>query len=144
MRFSQNLILLPVAVQVTLTLAVLILMGFVRARSAKAMRKSMQDLALATDADWTAEATQVSNNFKNQFELPVLFYVGCAFALITRSVDSWMFALAALFVLSRIVHTAVHVTSNIVMLRGSAYLFGAVSLLLLWITLVWRVAVAGW
>lgn len=144
MRISQNVILIPVLVQVALTLVVMVLMGAARSRSMRERHKRMQDIALASNDDWTDEAVQCANNFKNQFELPVLFYVCCLFALVTRMVDAWLFALACLFVLTRIAHTLIHVTSNVVSRRFAAYLAGAALLLAMWLMLGWRVAVAGW
>ncbi len=144
MRLSQNLILIPVFAQVLLTYAVLFWMGSKRFRSGKDRGQSAQDLALATDADWSMEARQAANNFRNQFELPVLFYTCCAFTLITRQADVMMFALAASFVVTRIAHAAEHLTTNVVMRRGTAYLVGAFLLLVMWILLVWRVMAAGW
>jgi hypothetical protein len=140
---SQNLILLPVFAQVLLTIVVLLLMGRARSHSMKSKRQRLQDLALARDADWDEAALKISNNFKNQFELPVLFYAVAAFALITRSVDVVMLGLAALFVATRVAHTIFHISSNIVLWRGAAYLVGLVALAALWIMLAWRVVASG-
>ena len=144
MRMAQNLILIPVLVQVLLTFAVLLVMGAARYRSAREARKSAQDYALATNADWSEHAQQCANCFRNQFELPVLFYAVCLFALVTRNVDAWLLAGASLFALSRIAHAVVHMSSNVVSIRASAYLIGAALLLGLWLMLTWRVAAAGW
>ncbi|MEZ5844904.1 MAG: MAPEG family protein [Hyphomicrobiaceae bacterium] len=144
MRISQNLILVPVLVQVALTFAVMFMMGFARSRSMRSRRQQMQDMALATADDWTEEAAKCANSFKNQFELPVLFHVCCLFALVTRNVDAVLFSLAALFALSRIAHAAIHIGPNIVAWRFSAYLVGALLLMVMWALLGWRVAVQGW
>lgn len=144
LRMSQNLIVLPVLAQVLLTLAVLVLMGRARARSMRSNRQRLEDMSLATDKDWDENARKASNNFKNQFELPVLFYVVCLFALATRMVDMAFFALAWVFVLSRIAHTAVHIGPNVVAWRGTAYLVGFAALILMWALLTWRIAASGW
>jgi hypothetical protein len=81
--------------------------------------------------------------FQEQFELPVLFYAGTAFALVTRNVDMAMFLLAWIFVLSRLVHAAVHLGSNVIMWRGSAYLVGFAALVGLWGLLAVRVIWSG-
>ena len=36
---------------------------------------------------WPDDATKRAANFRNQFELPVLFYAVVAFALITKGAD---------------------------------------------------------
>lgn len=129
-------ILFPVIVQVVLTLGVLVAMGPARAQS---MRENGQKL---TDDDvrigqntWSTEAVKVSKNYANQFELPVLFYAVVAFAMITSAVDLLMVGLAWVFVLSRVVHTAIHIGPNIVMWRGTAFLVGFVALALMWLKL---------
>lgn len=140
---SQNMILLPVLAQVALTFAVLVIMGRSRGRSMRTRGQSFQDVALATEKDWDAPATQAANNYKNQFEMPVLFYVVTAFALMTRYVDPVLFSLACLFVATRIAHTVIHVGANNVTARGTAFLAGVVALLAMWIVLGWRIAAAG-
>ena len=141
---SQNLIVLPVLAQVLLTLVVLVLMGPARSRSMRERRQRLEDMALAAEKDWNEAARKVANNFKNQFELPVLFYVVCLFALATRTVDTALFVLACVFVLSRIAHTAIHIGPNVVAWRGTAYLVGFAALILMWVLLAWRIAASGW
>lgn len=140
---SQSLIILPVTTQVLLTCVVLLLMARARSRSMRECGKDMEDLALATAADWNVAARKASNNYSNQFELPVLFYAATAFALITRTVDGWMLALAWVFVASRVLHSVVHLTINIVRWRGSTFLVGFAALLAMWGLLTWRVVQAG-
>lgn len=142
-RMAQNLILLPVFAQVLLTFGVLIVLGQRRRRSIAIRRQTIQAMALARDGDWEIPALLAANHFKNQFELPVLFYAGTAFALVTRNVDMAMFLLAWLFVVSRLVHTAVHLGSNVIVWRGSAYLVGFAALVGLWGLLAVRVVWSG-
>ena len=54
----------------------------------------------------------------NQFELPVLFYVLTILAIITKHADFLFVVMAWIFVLSRLAHAFVHVTSNNLELRG--------------------------
>ena len=50
---------------------------------------------------------------------------------------SWLFAL------SRLVHAAVYVTSNVVIRRFQAFLAGTLVLMAMWIVLAARILVAG-
>ncbi len=134
---NQNLILLPVFLQVLLTLAVMVVMGSRRRSALVSKKTTMKDVALGQDA-WPADATKASNNFKNQFETPVLFFAAAAFALITKSIDIWMLGLAWVYVITRIGHAAVHLGGNIVMQRASLYLAGVVALLAMWVMIVVR------
>ena len=68
-------------------------------------------------------------NFRNLFELPVVFYALCLYLYATDNVDDGFLVGAWTFVGFRIVHSAVHCTVNIVKLRFAAYMAGA---LVLW------------
>ena len=141
---NQGLILLPVLVQVLLTVAVMMAMGLERGRALKASGKSLddQDVRLG-EVRWSDTAVKRANCFNNQFEYPVLFYAVVAMALALRQVDSMMIWLAWLFVASRIVHAAIHVGPNVVPWRARSFLVGVATLLAMWLMLVWRAVQAG-
>ncbi|MEQ1403582.1 MAPEG family protein [Neorhizobium sp. Rsf11] len=84
------------------------------------------------------ESLLVHNNLKNQFELPVLFHGACL-ALYASTADNWgTVALSWIFVLSRYVHSYVHLTSNRLRYRRPLFIAGFFSLLAMWIWLaVW-------
>ena len=69
-----------------------------------------------------------SNNLKNLFELPVIFYAPCAFLLLTRHVDTIYLSAAWIFVGLRALHSLVHCTANIVKIRFTFYMFSALVL----------------
>ncbi len=138
---SQTAIILPVFAQVALTFVVLIAMATRRRNAFMTGTVKMKDIALGQNA-WPDDATKAANNFKNQFETPVLFYMACAFALITKSVDYWMLGLAWIYVASRIGHAVVQLGANVVLQRFRVYLVGLVALLAMWILLFGRVMVA--
>lgn len=143
MRIDQSLILVPVLAQVLLTLVIAVLLLRARAQSMRERRQRMDDVALATASDWNAAARKVANNYASQFELPVLFYAACAFALITRSVDVALMLLALAFVASRIAHSAIHIGPNRVAPRFTAFLAGFTLLALMWLLLGWRILAPG-
>lgn len=134
----------PVFVQVMLTFAVVIWLGRMRYKSIAedSAPVDRRELALGKHS-WSDAATQASNNFKNQFELPVLFYVGVAFALLFRKTDVLLVALAWAFVLSRVVHALIHLGSNKLKWRRLAYFFGALCLLAFWLALFVRIYADG-
>jgi hypothetical protein len=80
-----------------------------------------------------------ANNLKNLFELPVLFYGLCLFLYVTNSVDTGYVIAAWVFFAFRVMHSFVHCTSNVVMMRF--YLYSAAALAL-WFMLG-RAVVAG-
>ena len=143
MRMSQNLILLPVLAQVLLTLLLLVRLPVVRSRSMRENRQRLEDMALAAPTDWNRAAQKVANSYASQFELPVLFYVVSLAALVTRMVDLPMLGLAALFVLSRLAHAAIHIGPNVVAWRFPVFGAGLLVLIAMSGLLAFRILSAG-
>ena len=69
-----------------------------------------------------------ASNFKNLFELPVLFYGLCLYLFVSGNVDSVYVLSAWAFFAMRVLHSLVHSTRNIVMLRFYCYVAGALAL----------------
>jgi hypothetical protein len=69
-----------------------------------------------------------SDNFKNLFEMPVLFYVLATLLIATDRVDSASVVAAWVFVSFRVLHSAVHCTINVVLLRFYLYLASSLAL----------------
>ena len=69
-----------------------------------------------------------SDNFKNLFEIPVLFYALVLYLFVTKQVDTVYVTAAWIFVVLRALHSIVHCTFNFVMLRFYLYLFSAIAL----------------
>lgn len=133
---SRDLIFLPILVQVLLTLLVFVTLLQAKLRAVKAGTVDKARVALHEDA-WPNEVLQVNNNIRNQFQLPVLFYV---LALVLWALDAvGVLALAAawLFVVSRLVHAWIHLTSNYVPNRRRAFTVG-------WFLLLVIVALVAW
>ncbi len=76
---------------------------------------------------------QAADNFKNLFEVPVLFYALCAVALAVSHVPAWLVYGAWLFVVLRVAHSAIHCTYNKVMHRFPVFLLGFGVIVALWI-----------
>ena len=79
------------------------------------------------------EVSNPSDNLKNLFEIPVLFYALTLYLFVTNHVDAAYVSAAWVFVAFRVLHSAVHCTINIVMVRF--YLYAASTLA------VWFIAV---
>ena len=63
-----------------------------------------------------------SDNLKNLFEIPVLFYALTLYLFVTQQVDATYVAAGWIFVAFRVLHSLVHCTINVVMLRFYLYL----------------------
>jgi hypothetical protein len=125
-------ILAPAFAMVGLTFVVWLRMYFMRIGQMK--RERIHPQAVATSAQAAARLTdsRAADNFRNLFELPVLFYAAVLVAAVTGLVATASLALAWAFVALRVVHSAIHCTYNKVMHRFYAYLAGGVVLFALW------------
>ena len=73
------------------------------------------------------EVSNPSDNFKNLFEIPIVFYVLALYLFVTSQVDATYLAAAWVFVAFRVLHSAVHCTINVVMLRFYLYLLSTLA-----------------
>jgi len=129
---SISAVILPVLVQVGLTLVLLFALGRSRLATLKSGELKVRDIALG-ERVWPKRILQLQNSYQNQFELPVLFYALVALALITRKADMLFVVMAWMFVASRLVHAGIHVTSNKVSWRFMAFTVGVVILAAMWV-----------
>jgi hypothetical protein len=65
-------------------------------------------------ADWPDYVLQVTNDVRNQFEMPVLFYVIALGVWALGEVNVATLTLAWIYVASRLAHAYIHTGSNIV------------------------------
>jgi hypothetical protein len=126
------MVLLPVFAQIALTFALLIGMVFGRRSALVSGETRIRDIALR-EPNWPKRATQIANCFSNQFELPVLFYVLIALALPLRHADLFIVLMSWVFVVSRLAHAGIFVTSNDLGQRSTIWLAGMLVLLAMWI-----------
>lgn len=133
--------LMPVFVQVLLIFLLLARMGRERLGSLASGEVKADDVLL-TDTNYTPRARQFSNCFRNQFELPMLFFVLIAFIMITRVGDILLLALAWTFVLLRYAHAYIHTTSNDLNWRFRAYGAGVIVLIVMWVIFATKILTA--
>jgi hypothetical protein len=136
MTMHGNLIFYPVLVMVLLTLLIYVRLIKVKIRELRAGRVNLERRALHEDA-WPESVLQINNNIRNQFELPVLFYIVCGVLWALEAVGILALVAAWLFVLSRVAHAWVHLTSNYVPNRRRLFTVG-------WWILVFMVLLALW
>lgn len=127
-------VLLPLFVEVLLTFGLLIWLTPLRGR---ALRDGLKpdDIALG-EARWPEDAAKVGNALRNQFELPVLFYVLTILVIVTQHASFLFVMLAWIFVALRLLHAYVHTGTNAVMRRGGVYGIGALVLLIMWLIFI--------
>ena len=74
-----------------------------------------------------AAVSNPSDNLKNLFEIPVIFYALALYLFVTARVDATYVGAAWVFAIFRVLHSAVHCTFNLVMLRFYLYLVSTVA-----------------
>ncbi|MGB8399039.1 MAPEG family protein [Bradyrhizobium sp.] len=129
---SVQSVLLPVFVLAGLTFALLLAMATARTRALASREIRLKDIALG-QPNWPTRVTQIGNCYRNQFELPLLLYVLIALALPLRHADLFIVLMSWVFVVTRLVHAAIFVTSNDVRQRSLVWFAGVLVLLAMWI-----------
>jgi hypothetical protein len=135
---SVQMVLLPVFVLVGLTFALLLGMFWARRQALVTKQTKIRDIALGQQ-NWPQRATQISNCYANQFELPILFYALIALALPLRHVDLVLVLLSWVFVVTRFAHAGIFVSSNDLGQRSVAWFAGALVLLAMWVYFALRI-----
>lgn len=123
----------PMIVQAALVYAIYAVMSrrrFESVRSGKARASDFRVPSVEPETSATA-----ARSLSNQFELPVLFFVVCLSLQITAGVSHVALIVAWIFVLSRIAHAAVHVTSNKLRYRRPLFVVGYIANFVLWVAL---------
>ncbi|HKX56130.1 MAG TPA: MAPEG family protein, partial [Xanthomonadales bacterium] len=109
-------------------------------RKQKALLEGRVDEArrsLDEDA-WPDDVRQVNNAIRNQFELPVLFYLCCLMLWALQLVNLFTLVIACAFVFSRFWHAGIQTGSNYVPMRRKIFTLGAVLLVMLYFLITYR------
>ncbi|NMF66600.1 MAPEG family protein [Brasilonema octagenarum] len=131
---TQDAIFGPFFATVFLTLLVWVYTYIRRISFITSLKTRPQDLDPGTLAQISPpNVSNPSDNLKNLFEIPVLFYALVLYLFITKQVDAVYVNAAWLFVIFRTLHSAVHCTFNLIMLRFYLYLFATLA--------VWFIAI---
>ena len=128
-------ILWPVVVMVALTFAVSLVMYRRRIAEIRAKKIRLQSIASATGMASQLEDARASDNYRNLFEGPALFYVAALAAFALKVVTPLLVALAWLYVALRVAHSLIHCSSNRVKYRFLAFVSSHAVLFALWVAL---------
>jgi len=126
---EQRAIFGPFLATMLLTLIVWVYMYVRRIRFITSSNLSPGDLSKPGELARLSPAavSNPSDNLKNLFEIPVLFYALALYLFVTRQVDGAYVTAGWVFVAFRALHSAVHCTINIVMLRFYLYLISTLA-----------------
>jgi hypothetical protein len=124
--------LLPTVAMVGVTAVVWIRLYVQRIREMRRRRIAPGQLATSRQAASTLHDTSAADNFRNLFEVPVLFYALCLTLYATHRDDVFLLGGCWFFVALRAVHSAIQCTYNNVMHRFYVYFVSTVLLFVLW------------
>lgn len=130
--------LYPAFAMVALTFVVWVRLYVVRIGEMRRERIHPQALASSRQALERLGDTRAADNFRNLFELPVLFYLALLVAALLGLGGDAFLALAWTFVALRALHSAIHCSYNKVMHRFLAYAASSAVLFGMWAWLVWH------
>lgn len=133
-----SLIVWPLLAQVLLTAIVWVRMFTVRVAEMRARRISPQSVATSKGVATLLENTAAADNFRNLFEVPVLFFAACLTLAVLGMVTPLQLGLAWAFVALRVVHSFIQLTFNNVMHRFRVYLLSTLCVLAMWAVLAFQ------
>ena len=135
---AETAIIWPMIAHVALVYGVYALIALRRKRAVAAGSAKVSQFR--ENRDEPPESLFVRNNLANQFELPTLFHACCLALLASGGVGTVVLVLAWIFVVSRCVHAAIHVTTNRIRYRQPAFAAGFLALGAMWAALAVHIA----
>ena len=125
----------PAFTLVLLTFSVMIRMLTSRIAQMKANKIHTQAISTSGELAANIPDSRVSDNFRNLFETPILFYAALLFASAAEQAGHLLIALAWLYVGLRIIHSLIQCSYNKVMHRFYVFLSSVGVLLAIWLVL---------
>ncbi|MCY0093879.1 MAPEG family protein [Hoeflea ulvae] len=135
---TSTAIFWPVLAQVLLTYVIYVTVSSRRIGAVKAGSAKPSDFKVPS-IEPEPSATAV-RNLSNQFELPVLFFAACLSLYVTGGAGVAAVIVAWAFVIARVAHSYVHITSNRIRIRRSLFIVSLAINLLQWLLLAIHIA----
>ncbi len=140
---NARLILFPTLAMVLLTAIVAGVMFRRRVAAMKSGRIHPQKVALSAQMSTLITDTRASDNFRNLFEMPVLFYVAML-TIFSANIGSLAYLLLAwAYVAARYLHSFLHCGPNRVMHRFYAFATSCFILLVIWLLIAFDLILSG-
>ena len=135
---TSTAIFWPVLAQVLLTYVIYIMVSSRRIRAVKEGAAKPSDFKVPSiEPEPSATAAR---NLSNQFELPVLFFAACLSLYVTGGAGVAAIAVSWAFVLARVAHAYVHMTTNRIRRRRVLFAVSLVINLVQWVLLAIHIA----
>jgi hypothetical protein len=133
----------PLVAYVLYLNALAILNFIVRLRSVRAKTTSLGYFKTYGDGDVPEKVIVVGRHYDNQFQVPMLFFLACIAHMVVNQVNIWTLALAWAFIGTRLLHSVIHLGSNNILRRASAFALGWFVVSCLWLQLAYFVLQIG-
>lgn len=131
---------LPCAAMVLVTALVWVKLYVDRISEMRAKRIDAQSISTPLAAASRLENTNAADNFRNLFEVPVLFYVWCIGIALTGGSTPGLVTAAWAYVGLRALHSLIQATYNRVMHRFLVYVASTLLLFCLWAAFFMRIS----
>lgn len=128
-------VFLPALAMVALTVVVTVRMFFERLRQVRTDRIPFREIPSSSQMATRFADTRAADNYRNLFELPVLFYLALVVAAFAGLATPLVLGLAWTYVALRVVHSWIHCTYNRVRHRFYVFASSTLVLVVLWVVL---------
>lgn len=130
---DQSLIFWPMIAHVVLIMIVYLELGRRRYLAGKAGQIRYSDYRVVGAKAEPESCGKAARNIVNNFELPMLFHIVAMALFLTNLASLPQLVLAWLFVISRYLHSLVHLTGNNVKHRAAWFFLGFFVLAAMWV-----------
>jgi hypothetical protein len=129
-------VLYPVFAMSALTLYCIFRLGYLRYQAVRAGEVDPRYFSLYRGFEEPDKLAVHSRHVINHFETPLLFYLVCIVAYVTGQTGALVIGLAWAYVGLRYVHSYIHLTKNIVIVRFRMFVMSMAVLTALWATVL--------
>ena len=129
-------VLYPVFAMSALTLFCIFRLGYLRYQAVRAGEVDPRYFSLYRGFEEPDKLAVHSRHVINHFETPLLFYLVCIVAYVTGQTGALVSGLAWAYVGLRYVHSYIHLTKNIVIVRFRMFVMSMAVLTALWATVL--------
>lgn len=129
---ARSAIFWPMIALAALTALVWMRMYAVRFKEMRTKEIGPQSVADSRDAGRHLQDVVPADNFRNLFEIPVLFFAVCLSLAVTGEIAPAQVVLAWIFVILRTAHSLIHLTYNRVTHRFAAHFLAAAAVFSMW------------
>jgi hypothetical protein len=135
---EANQLIFPMVAMVLLTFSILVRLFFARRRAVAEGTVNADYFKVYQGAPEPEASAKLARHFSNLFEAPVLFYAACIAGIALNVAGTLFLALAWIYVVLRVIHTAIHTGANKIYPRLTAYFASWLVLLAMWVFLALR------